>query len=205
MWKHSRELGGAPGTDGDFATHLIEQLKLDGVSVEQTEKWHDHYDPSNHTDRLGPENFSGKSLTALAVAAHEGRHAIQHLHRDVRFERLGALQPLLRRIEQAGISLLFGAPLLGAVTRIPAPIVLLARGGFCALFARIVLHAATLPVEIDASFGRALPVITKGQYVAPDEQRAVRQVLRAAAFTYSASALADLLSIWRWLLILRRG
>lgn len=106
MWKHSRELSGLPGTGGDFATHLLEQLKLDGVSVEQTEKWHDHYDPSDHTVRLGPENFSGKSLTALVVAAHEVGHAIQNLHRDVRFERLGALQPLMRRIEQAGILLL---------------------------------------------------------------------------------------------------
>jgi hypothetical protein len=34
--------------------------------------------------------------------------------------------------------------------------------------------------------------------------RAVRSVLKAAAYTYVAAALADLLSLWRWLMILRR-
>ena len=70
---------------------------------------------------------------------------------------------------------------------------------------RIVLHLVTLPMEWDASFGKALPIITQGRYVAPTEERAVRRVLRAAALTYLAAALADLLSVWRWLIIFRRG
>ena len=40
--------------------------------------------------------------------------------------------------------------------------------------------------------------------MAPDEQPAVRSILKAAALTYVAVALADLLSLWRWLIILRR-
>ncbi len=205
MWRHSREIVGMPGTGGEFANHLITQLELDGVTVEKTEKWKDHYDSNDYTVRLGPENFARKSLTALAVAAHEVGHAIQHREGDPRLRRLHIIRPLMRRVERAGILLLFGAPLIGALTRMPAPIVLLAVGGFCALFARVMLHTATLPVEIDASFRRALPLIVAGRYVTPAEEQAVRQVLRAAAFTYIASALADLLSIWRWLLILRRG
>ena len=61
----------------------------------------------------------------------------------------------------------------------------------------------TLPLEWDASFAKALPIIQRGQYVAPDEHDAVKSVLRAAALTYVASALADILSFWRWLLIFR--
>ena len=67
------------------------------------------------------------------------------------------------------------------------------------------MHVLTLPTEWDASFGRALPVLIRGRYVAPGEERAVRSVLRAAAMTYVAAALADVLSFWRWLpIILRR-
>jgi Zn-dependent membrane protease YugP len=62
----------------------------------------------------------------------------------------------------------------------------------------------TLPTEWDASFGKALPVLIQGQYVAPGEDRVVRRVLRAAAMTYVAAALADVLNIARWVALLLR-
>ena len=74
--KHSNERPDFPGTGGEFARHLIKQQGLK-VKLETTEQG-DHYDPSTRTVRLSSENFNGKSLTAVATAAHEVGHAIQH-------------------------------------------------------------------------------------------------------------------------------
>jgi len=61
----------------------------------------------------------------------------------------------------------------------------------------------TLPVEFDASFGKALPVLTRGGYLSSSDMPAARNVLRAAAWTYVAAALATLLDVARWFRILR--
>ena len=51
---------------------------------------------------------------------------------------------------------------------------------------------------------RALPVLQQGQYVAPEEEPAVRRILRAASMTYVAAALADVLNLMRWAALLLR-
>jgi len=66
-----------------------------------------------------------------------------------------------------------------------------------------IVHLVTLPVEIDASFGKALPVLIEGEYIQPEDEVAVRRILRAAALTYVAASLASLLNLWRWFRILR--
>jgi len=62
-----------------------------------------------------------------------------------------------------------------------------------------------LPEEWDASFNKAMPILLEGEYITPEQQGAVKRILRAAALTYTAGALASLLQVWRWLpLLLRR-
>ncbi len=61
------------------------------------------------------------------------------------------------------------------------------------------MHVLTLPVEFDASFGKALPVLEHGRYLQERDIPAARSVLRAAAYTYVAAALVTLLNIFRWL------
>ena len=75
--------------------------------------------------------------------------------------------------------------------------------GLGLLAIRIAVHLATLPVEFDASFGKALPALERGRYLSPADMPAARHVLRAAAWTYVAAALATLLDIARWLRVLR--
>ena len=65
------------------------------------------------------------------------------------------------------------------------------------------MHVTTLPVEFDASFGKALPVLTRGRYRRRGDLPAARNVLKAAAYTYVAAALATLLDIARWFRMLR--
>ncbi len=65
----------------------------------------------------------------------------------------------------------------------------------------LVVHLVTLPVEFDASFGKALPILQQDGYLHPDDMPAARGVLRAAAMTYVAASLMGLLNFLR---ILRR-
>jgi len=67
----------------------------------------------------------------------------------------------------------------------------------------VVVHLITLPVEIDASFSRALPILKHGEYLKEDDVPGAKNVLRAAAFTYVAAAMVSLLDVMRWLRVLR--
>ena len=83
MRRHSSQQPEMPGTGGELAKHLIERFSLKGVKVEVTELG-DHYDPIEKKVRLLPEHYDSKSLTAIAIAAHEVGLAIQVQHGDKR-------------------------------------------------------------------------------------------------------------------------
>jgi Zn-dependent membrane protease YugP len=68
---------------------------------------------------------------------------------------------------------------------------------------RVLMHAITLPMELDASFKRALPILQRGGYLSPDDLPAASSVLRAAALTYVAAALMTLVNVAYWLRVLR--
>jgi Zn-dependent membrane protease YugP len=62
----------------------------------------------------------------------------------------------------------------------------------------------TLPVEFNASFGKALPILKNGEYLSEQDNKNARKILLACALTYVSAALASLLNIWRWLRFLKR-
>ncbi len=80
--------------------------------------------------------------------------------------------------------------------------VIIVLAGLLAMLSSVVLHAMILPEEYDASFSKALPILNEG-YLPPEYMPAARQVLKACALTYVSGALADILSVWRWITILR--
>ena len=75
---NSKPISGMPGTGGELAKYLLESRGLGDVKVEATEEGRDHYSPDERVVRLSPSNFEGRSITAVAVAAHEVGHAVQH-------------------------------------------------------------------------------------------------------------------------------
>lgn len=64
------------GSGAQLARFLLDRRGMESVAVEQTEQG-DHYDPVAKAVRLSPDNFRGRSLTAITVAAHEVGHAVQ--------------------------------------------------------------------------------------------------------------------------------
>lgn len=203
MKRYARELPDLPGTGGELAKHLIQRFELDGVKAEVSEIG-DHYDPQERMVRLSEANWSGRSLTAVAVAAHEVGHAIQHQRKDPRLQARTTLVPWVNVLGQVSVGILAVAPLIGLVTRHPVPPMLIAVVGLSGLVLRMLLHLVTLPTEWDASFGKALPILRRGEYISADQERSVRQVLRAAALTYFAAALADAFNLFRWASLLIR-
>lgn len=191
------------GSGAELARHLLDRFDMSHVKVEETAGG-DHYDPVARAVRLSPDNFGGYSLTAVTVAAHEVGHAIQ----DARGERLFAARQYLVRAamvgEQLASIMLIGAPVLFLITRVPSASALMLLIGGASLLLGTLVHLVTLPVELDASYGKALPVLEQGAYLRDGDLPHARRILRAAALTYVAGSLASLLNVGRWIAILRR-
>jgi hypothetical protein len=191
-----------PGTGGELARHLLNRFGLQEVRVEATDQG-DHYDPVARAVRLTPDKLEGRTLTAITVAAHEVGHALQHAAGEPLFAWRSRLARLAIAAERFGSFLLFAAPVLVLLIRLPQPALLSAAGAFLMMGFSLLVQFLTLPVELDASFRKALPLLEAG-YLDEKQVPAARRILRAAAWTYVAGALAGLLNFWRWLAVLRR-
>jgi Zn-dependent membrane protease YugP len=66
---------------------------------------------------------------------------------------------------------------------------------------QVVFALVTLPVEMNAS-RRAVRLLERGHLIAMSEEASVRRVLRAAAFTYLASAAQTAAFFLFWVVIL---
>jgi Zn-dependent membrane protease YugP len=202
MTQHGAERPDLPGTGGELARHLLDEADLRGVTVELTGDG-DHYDPEARAVRLTPQHHDRRSVAAVAVAAHEVSHAVQHARGEPAFARRFNLVRKLMWVERAASVILLATPLVFLLVKSPALAVLQIVAGVALLAIRIAVHAVTLPVELDASFGKALPALTRGRYLSAGDLPAARAVLQAAALTYVAAALAALIDVGRWLRVLR--
>lgn len=193
-----------PGTGGELAVLLLEHSKIEGVSVEQADPNQDHYDPVDRVVRLSPNNLNGKSLTAITIAAHEVGHAIQHASGYPIFKLRHSLVAISRFTEKLGSAAIMAVPLLALVSRSPTLGGLVFMLGISGIAFGTLIHLITLPVEWNASFGRALPLLRSGEYISESQSYHAHKILKAAAFTYIAGSLASLLNLYRWIAILRR-
>jgi Zn-dependent membrane protease YugP len=202
MKRHAVEREDFPGTGGELAQHLLEKAGLGGVKVEVTDAG-DHYDPIDKVVRLSPDVHGGRSVTAVAVAAHEVGHAIQHRDGDYLLVTRIWMADGAQKLEVAAAVLFATAPLVLAFVHSMPLVILQIVVALALLASRLFMHVLTLPVEFDASFGKALPILDKGGYLPPADLPAAKSVLRAAALTYVASALVTLLDLTRLIRVLR--
>lgn len=192
-----------PGTGGELARILLDWANLQAVKVEVTEQG-DHYDPLEKAVRLTADKFNGKSLTAITVAAHEVGHAIQDRDGYLPLKLRTRLIQIAAPAEKLGAAILMMAPVITVITRAPVAGALFFAGGLLTLGTATVVHLVTLPMEMHASFARALPMLEHGKYLIQGDEPHARKILRAAAWTYVSASLMTLLNIGRWWAILRR-
>ena len=179
-----------PFTGKELGLKLLKENKLENVLIEPI-KQVDHYNPLEKKVRISEDKLNKKSITSIAVVAHEIGHAIQDKEN---YKPLLLRQKLIEKtiiFQRVGSFLLIiGLPSIFAITKSPFITFLAAILIMGCLSTNVVIHLITLPVEFDASFKRALPILQK--YVPNENMRQCRSVLRAAAFTYLAQSIVSI-------------
>ena len=180
-------------TGADVARDILHRAGLDEVRVEMVEgKLSDHYDPRVKVVRLSREVFGGKSLAALGIAAHETGHALQHHESYAPLALRGAILPVV----SIGSNMAFPLFLIGMLMSSDA----LMTAGILLFSAVVFFQLVTLPVEFNAS-NRAIELLDSGGYITREEAGPVKQMLRAAGFTYLAATAVALANLARLLLL----
>jgi len=200
--RNSYERTDLGGTGADFARHLLQGMKLNKVSVEETDIG-DHYDPDSKTVRLSPQHYRKRSLAAIVIAAHEVGHAMQDATDYGPLKARTNLARHANKIQRVGFAIMLAAPVLMLLMKSPALMFINVAAGILVLSVTVLMHASTLPVEFDASFKRALPVLEKGSFIPEKDLPEARELLRAAAFTYVAAAAMSMLDVMRWFRVFR--
>ncbi len=186
--------GGLSGAD--VARRILASRGLSEVEVRGVDgQLSDHYDPRNRTVNLSPAVYQGRSLAALAIAAHETGHAMQHGEEYFPLTVRSAIAPTV----SIGSTLAF--PLFFVGFLFAAKVGWLMDVGIWFFSAAVVFHVITLPVEFNAS-SRAMAILKDDGYLAQDEAVGAKKVLDAAAMTYVAAAAVSVMHLLR-LLILR--
>lgn len=167
-------------TGAQTAAAILKSNGATHVQIQPVEgRLTDHYDPERDILRLSSDNFSGTSVSAMAVSAHEAGHAIQDFTGDLRLSLRRFLVPA------AALGARFG-PIVAMVGLLMGDETIL-RWGVILLGAMMLFQIATLPVEFNAS-RRASQNLEALGLSDPDQRDGVNMVLRAAALTYVAAA-----------------
>ena len=190
--KNESELTGA-----EAAKMILKKNGLSNVNVYETSgTLTDYYDPKKKMVVLSSDIYNSKSVSSVAVAAHECGHAIQDKenYKFLRFR--SALVPIVNFTSRiAFIFIIFGF-IFEALDLLDVGIICLLVG--------LLFQLVTLPVEFNAST-RAKDQLEICGIVRSKEKSGVKQVLSAAAFTYVAGFIAEALQILRLVLIQMKG
>jgi len=129
-------------------------------------------------------------------------HAIQFDRQESVSKLRSRYLPTAFQLKKIGVLLLTATPFVAIIIRAPAAIMLFVGIGLFLQLLGAMAYLVILPEEWDASFKKAMPILTEGEYIDENDIPAVQSVLKAAAYTYFAAALADLLNIGRWIMVL---
>lgn len=187
-WDKTQSISGITGAEA--ARRILEANGVYDVGI-TTVPGHltDHYDPRSKMLNLSGDVANNASVSALAVAAHECGHAIQHHEGYGLLSFRNSLVPVANIGSRASIYLFMAGFLFGLPILIPIGIVLYATA--------VLFHIVTLPVELNAS-KRAITMLENGRMIqTEDETRGAKKMLTAAAMTYVAAALTAILQLLR--------
>ena len=195
--KYSRGPSRSGISASDMAREILASQGIYNVRVEQVRgTLTDHYDPTAQALRLSDSVGNSNSLAALAVAAHEAGHVLQHKDGYAPLMLRNAAVPVINIGSNLAIPLFIIGLIFSWQPLVQIGIL---------LFSLVVLFSLiTLPVEFNAS-RRAMAILETDGYLAQDELPGAKKVLSAAAMTYVASALSAILNLLRLLILSGAG
>lgn len=183
-------------TGAEVARRVLDAEGLPHVRIETVPgKLTDHYDPRTDVLRLSSDVYYGAHVAAAGVAAHEAGHAVQHAAGFVPARLRMALVPVANIGSQSGPLLVMAGLIIGFGSAFSDALINL---GIILFAGAVLFQVVTLPVEFDAS-RRALAGITATGSVVPGQESGARNVLRAAALTYVASALISVMYLLQFI------
>lgn len=195
--KHNRkEIAGFP-SGGALAKQLLTRHGLDDVTVEGSDMG-DHYDPKAKAVRLTRDKLERKTLTAVTAAAHEVAHAIQDASNYAPFVWRMRLVNVARTTGQVGTVVLVAVPAMSMFTHQRVPPVFVGATALAMLGTGMAAQLLALPTELDASFGRAMPLLEES-FITTSQAKDARHILLASSMTYVASSTLAVLNFWPWL------
>ena len=182
-------------TGHDVAVKMLHDNGIYDVKVTSTPgTLTDHYNPVTKTVNLSQGVYNSASIAAVAVAAHECGHAVQHARAYAPLKMRSALVPVV----SFSSSIMTWVLLIGILTVQTMPQLLLAG---IILFASTTLFSfITLPVEIDAS-RRALAWLQMSGITNSGNHQYASSALRSAAYTYVVAALSSLATLLYYVMI----
>lgn len=181
------------GVSGAQAARLVlDRNGLQGVAIEPVAgELSDHYDPRKRVLRLSEGVYNRRSVAAVAIAAHEAGHAIQHAQSYAPLKARTAIVPAVNIGSNLGFIVLIIGVIAGSMTLGWVGVALFATATIFALI--------TLPVEFDASKRARQALVSAGivdgGISSGAEGQGVARVLNAAAWTYVAGFASSLLSL----------
>lgn len=183
------------GIDGKTAAQIILQRNdINDVSITFTQgTLSDHYHPARKTVALSDGVYDSSSVAAVAIAAHECGHAIQHHTKFFPLVFRNFMVPVANLGSNAGYFLFFIGLFLARSE-------LLMNIGIVLFSAAVIFHFLTLPVEFNAS-KRGLKALEESGILYEEEFPDAKKMLGLAACTYVASAAMSLLQLLRLIAI----
>lgn len=179
----------------EVAERMLRDNGIHDVSVTSTEGYlTDHYNPADQTVNLSEVVYNKRTIAAIAIAAHECGHAVQHAEAYAPLNMRSKMVPVVTFASKWVPWILLGGMLLIEV--FPALLLF----GIILFASTTIFSFVTLPVEVDAS-RRAILWLEKSRICNPDELPAAKDALHAAAYTYVAAALGSLATLLYYALI----
>jgi hypothetical protein len=179
------KVGVASGMTGAEAAAAVARAGGAEVTIERAKGFlSDHYDPRGKVLRLSEAVYDGRSVSSIAVAAHEAGHAIQDKKNYAWLGIRSSLVPATQFGSRSWIWIFLAGMLMQSTA--------LQWAGVLLFGVTVLFQIATLPTEFDAS-NRAKAVLASSGIVSSEaEAIGVSKVLNAAAMTYVAGLLASI-------------
>ncbi|MDF1836991.1 MAG: zinc metallopeptidase [Planctomycetota bacterium] len=179
-FKRYQSVGVASGMTGAQAAAAVARAGGAEVTIERGRGYlSDHYDPTRKVLKLSPEVYDGRSVSSIAVAAHEAGHAIQDKQSYAWVGIRSSLVPAVVFGSQSWAIIFFAGFFLH--------ILALQWVGLLLFGVTVAFQLVTLPTEFDASNRAKAVLVSSGIVSSEAEAQGVSKVLNAAALTYVAA------------------